>query len=178
MHLQGTKPPRLHCLDRKSLPLLLSQSQRADLWILPLFGDRKPFVYLQTICTEGYGQFSPDAKLIAYQSDISGRAEIYVEPFPRVESESRGWQISIDGGGLPRWRNDGKELFFMTARGEVMSVDVTPGANPSFAAPRLLFQSRALPRVWGQGPAVRRRRRLPCGHDRGRESGLTAAWQR
>ena len=55
-------------------------STNSDLWLLPMKGERKPVTYLQTVSTEGYGQFSPDGKWVAYQSDESGRAEVYVEP--------------------------------------------------------------------------------------------------
>jgi Tol biopolymer transport system component len=126
----------------------LGLSTSFDLWILPLTGEHKPFVYLQTVHTEGYGQFSPDGKWIAYQSDMSGRAEVYVESFPRVEGQSRRWQISTDGGGLPKWRSDSKEIYYITVRGLVMAVEVTPGAPLQFSVPRLLFQTRALPRSW------------------------------
>jgi Tol biopolymer transport system component len=126
----------------------LGLSTSFDLWILPLTGEHKPFVYLQTVHTEGYGQFSPDGKWIAYQSDMSGRAEVYVESFPRVEGQSRRWQISTDGGGLPKWRSDSKELYYITVRGLVMAVEVTPGASLQFSTPHLLFQTRALPRSW------------------------------
>ncbi len=63
-----------------------------DVWALPLFGDRKPFPVLQTAFNEDFGQLSPDGRWIVYQSDESGRSEVYVQPFPTSGGK---WQISI-----------------------------------------------------------------------------------
>jgi eukaryotic-like serine/threonine-protein kinase len=120
----------------------------SDLWVLPMKGKGDPFVYLQTVATEGYAQFSADGKWIAYQSDETGRGEVYVEPFPRIEGHSTRWQISTDGGGLPKWRGDGRELFYITMTGKMMSVTVNTRDGLTPSAPKMLFQTRALPRDW------------------------------
>jgi Tol biopolymer transport system component len=100
-----------------------------DLWILPLFGDRKPFPYLKTHAGESSGQFSPDGRWIAYASNVSGRPEIYVSPFPWTGAK---WQVSTSGGDVPRWRHDGKELFFLPeGENQFMSADVN-GTGSSF----------------------------------------------
>lgn len=99
-----------------------------DLWIVPLAGDRKPFVYLQTPFQETRAQFSPDGKWIAYGSTESGRFEVYVAPFP---GPGRAWRVSAAGGNSPRWRRDGRELFFVSADSMLMSVDVD-GRSASF----------------------------------------------
>src|SRR5713101_7655451 len=75
------------------------------LFVLPLFGDRRPFPFLQTQFNTTYGRFSPDGRWVAYQSNESGRFEIYVAPFPGPGGK---WQVSIAGGTDPRWRPDGK----------------------------------------------------------------------
>jgi Tol biopolymer transport system component len=126
----------------------VAASTNSDLLIMAATGARKPSVYLQTVSSEGYAQFSPDGKWIAYQSDESRRAEVYVEPFPRADGKSRRWQISTDGGGLPRWRHDGRELYYIMGNGKMMAVTVTTGSNFTAEAPRQLFQTRALPRTW------------------------------
>ena len=72
-------------------------------------GDRKPFLFLQTAFNEVRPAFSPDGRWIAYQSDESGRWEIYIRPFPGPGGK---WQVSTNGGSRPRWRGDGKELFY------------------------------------------------------------------
>jgi hypothetical protein len=101
--------------------LLFSTSSNAgDLWLLPLSGDRKPKEFLATRFNENEGAFSPDSRWIAYQSDESGRMEVYVRP---VEGAGK-WQVSQGGGGFPRWSGDGHRLFFRDAEG-VMSVPIT-----------------------------------------------------
>jgi Tol biopolymer transport system component len=87
-----------------------------DLWVLPVssdvqHGERRSETYLQTPFNEHHGQLSPDGRWMAYASDESGRWEIYVRPFP---AQSSRWQISTKGGVEPRWRNDGKELFYVS----------------------------------------------------------------
>src|SRR5262249_13906893 len=71
-----------------------------DLWVLPMSGDKKPFPFLKTPFEEREGQFSPDGKWIAYQSNESGRFEIYVQLFP---GPGEKFQISASGGAQPRW---------------------------------------------------------------------------
>jgi len=86
----------------------------------PLFGDGKPYPYYAGPTDQLYGQFSPDGKWVAYASDESGRQEIYVAPFPWTGAK---WQISSNSGHLPRWRGDGKEIYFDA-----------PGIDKEFAA--------------------------------------------
>ena len=75
-------------------------------------GDRKPIPFLQTEFNELKGQLSPDNHWMAYTSDESGQREVYVRPFPVSDGK---WRISTAGGEQPRWRGDGKELFFVGA---------------------------------------------------------------
>ena len=104
--------------------------------------DRKPFAFVQTEFNEFHGQLSPDSRWMAYTSDESGQHEVYVRAFPSGEGP---WKISTKGGEQPRWRADGKELFYAAADGKIASVavKVTPGPKPSFEAgiPVLLFES-------------------------------------
>jgi dipeptidyl aminopeptidase/acylaminoacyl peptidase len=112
-----------------------------DLWVLPV-GDRKPIRFLNSDFNELQGQLSPDSHWMAFTSDRSGRREVYVRPFPPGEGE---WTISIAGGEEPRWRGDGKELFFEAADGKMMAMPVkaATGVKPSFEAgtPVLLFDA-------------------------------------
>ena len=80
---------------------------------------------------------SADDRLLAYASEQSGRWEVYVQA---LSGGSGRWQISTDGGRLPRWRADGKELLYLSGPDRVMSVEVTPGDVPRFAPPRELFR--------------------------------------
>jgi Tol biopolymer transport system component len=85
-----------------------------DIMALPLEGERKPMVVLQTPFFEGGGVFSPDGRWIAYQSNESGRNEVYARAFPPAAAAAGGqWQVSNQGGTRPRWRGDGKELFYL-----------------------------------------------------------------
>ena len=123
----------------------INPQNKNDLWVLPTGGapgDRKPIPFLRTEFTEDLGQLSPDSRWMAFDSDRSGRREVYVRPFPPRDGE---WTISIAGGEQPRWRGDGKELFFVAADGKMMAVPVkaAAGAKPSFeaGAPVALFDA-------------------------------------
>jgi serine/threonine protein kinase/Tol biopolymer transport system component len=120
-----------------------------DLWALPLAGERKPIRLVATPGvseTDTMGQLSPDGKWLAYTTNASGLFQVMVQPFaPAYEKPSVAkWQISTAGGAQPRWRGDGKELYYMAPDGKLMAVEVK--ATPeSFehGAPRALFASRA-----------------------------------
>jgi Tol biopolymer transport system component/predicted Ser/Thr protein kinase len=119
----------------------------SDIWVLPMFGDRKPFLYLQTPFNEGAAHFSPDGKWIAYYSNESGKNEVYVAPFPGPGGK---FQVSNSGGVNPRWRHDGKELYYMSMDRRVMAAEVKEeGAALTFGAVHPLFQTRAVSIFWG-----------------------------
>lgn len=117
-----------------------------DLWILPLFGDRKPFPFLQTTFSESQGIFSPDGRSVVYQSNDSGRLEVYMGPFP---GPGRKWQISTAGGVSPRWRKNGHEILYFAPDRKLMSVEVH-GESPKLeiAAAKPLFEIRSQLRGW------------------------------
>jgi Tol biopolymer transport system component len=93
---------------------------------------------LQTKWTVRNAQFSPDGRWMAYASNETGRMEIYVVPFPTASGR---WQVSSAGGQEPRWRQDGKELFYISAEGKMMAVQVTTGASFEASSPVALFQT-------------------------------------
>ena len=108
-----------------------------DLWFVT-FPDMKSTLFLKAASTLKNSQLSPDGKWAAYASNESGKWEIYVTSFP----DGRGkWQISSRGGEQPRWRGDGKELFYLSSDGKVMAVPVTEGTNFDAGAPIALFQA-------------------------------------
>ena len=116
----------------------------ADLFALPLSGDRKPRLVLSSPPLVDQAQVSPDRRFVAYGSNASGRWEIYVAPYP---GGGAARQVSSQGGGQPHWRGDGKELIYLTLDGAVMSVSVTAdstGPLPVFGSPTRLFQSPLL----------------------------------
>ena len=119
---------------------ILYQEENARVSALPLFGDRKPIVVVDTPFLKDQAQFSPETRWVAYNANNSGRQEVYVTPFPQRGEEI---QVSRDGGVQARWRADGRELFFLDPQGGLMSVDVKGnGTNLEFGIPRLLFRSR------------------------------------
>jgi eukaryotic-like serine/threonine-protein kinase len=108
-----------------------------DLWFATI-PELKTTLFLKAPSIVRNGQFSPDGKWVAYASNETGRWEIYVTSFP----EARGkWQVSTDGGEQPRWRGDGKELFYLSSDGKMMAAPVTTGANFDAGTPVTLFQA-------------------------------------
>jgi serine/threonine protein kinase len=97
-----------------------------DLWLLPMMGDRQPRPYLATQFDERLAKVSPDGRWLAYRSNESGRNEIYVQSFPEP---GRKLMISKGGGNLPRWRRDGRELYYVAADNKLMAVQVETRAN-------------------------------------------------
>ena len=112
-----------------------------DLWVLPE-GTRVPFLFLRTSANELWGQFSPDGRWVAYQSNETGRYEIYVRPFA---GQGGPLPISTAGGVYPRWSRDGKELYFIAPDAKMMAVSIRATATMLEAgAPATLFQTRRL----------------------------------
>jgi serine/threonine protein kinase/Tol biopolymer transport system component len=110
-----------------------------DLWVLPLFDDKKPRLVLGEPFSEQQGKFSPDEKWIAYVSNETGVAEVYAQSFPPSGGK---WQLSSGGGVTPRWRRDGKELFYLAPDRKIMSVDVgTNGTALDHTPPKALFET-------------------------------------
>ncbi|HEV8366620.1 MAG TPA: protein kinase [Pyrinomonadaceae bacterium] len=118
---------------------------RNDIWVLPLEGDRKPFAFFQSPAADSSAVFSPDGRWVAYQSGESSIPEIYVQTFPASGDKKL---VSTKGGLRPRWRGDGKELFYITPEGKMMAVEIKAGATFEPGVPNLLFDvatARTLP---------------------------------
>jgi Tol biopolymer transport system component len=124
---------------------------RADLWMLPLSDDRKPIPLLRTPFEERDAVFSPDGRLLAFESDESGAPEVYVMPVDAVGSRRR---VSRSGGQTPRWRRDGKELFYLTPDGGVMRVTMTlsPRLDVGFEEQLFVVTGRAPSDVYDVSP--------------------------
>jgi Tol biopolymer transport system component len=114
-----------------------------DVWFAPLSGDRKPRPFLQTRFNESHARFSPDGKWVAYSSDESGRAEVYLRRFPPTFEGK--WQMSTNGGDQAQWRGDGKELFYVSADRKLMAVPIDAGEIPKAGIPRPLFSIEVVP---------------------------------
>jgi Tol biopolymer transport system component len=121
-----------------------------DLWALRLTGDRKPQPLIRTEFQEAEGQISSDGRWLAYASNETRRLEIYVRP---LSGASGKWQISTTGGAYPRWRRDGKELFYVSRDRKLMSVPVnSSGASIEAGIPHALFDMRLAPQyITGNG---------------------------
>jgi Tol biopolymer transport system component len=124
-----------------------------DIWALPLTGEGKSFSVVQTRFEERDGQFSPDGKWIAYRSNESGRFEIYVQAFPGPGGQAL---VSTNGGAQPRWRSDGKEIFYIGLDSRLMAVPISVAANGQTlepGQPTALFTTRI---AFGPLPGARR----------------------
>jgi eukaryotic-like serine/threonine-protein kinase len=115
-----------------------------DSWALPTFGEKKPFPIVVGPFAENMPVFSPDTRFVAYQSNESGRAEIYVQSFPVASGK---WQVSSSGGTDPSWRSDGKEIYYRSADQKLMAVDIQAGESFKAGIPRPLFAARVQPGV-------------------------------
>ena len=121
---------------------------QSDLWVIPMTGERKPFVFLKTPFREAYGVFSPDGRWVAYHSNESGRYEIYVRSFvapnaSATDAATGPWQVSTAGGVYPVWRRDGKELYFLNPAGAMIAAPIgVTGATLDPGAAVVLFPTR------------------------------------
>jgi len=120
-----------------------SQKLATDLWLLSLSGDRKLVPYLQTPFDEMAARFSPDGRWMAYQSNESGRFQVYVQTVP----SGAKYQISTSGGTFPRWRRDGKELFYISDDQKLMAVPVKLGETVQAGIPQPLFPIPPFPGI-------------------------------
>jgi hypothetical protein len=127
-------------------------TEKADIWALPLVGDRKPVPFFRTQFAEALSKVSPDGQWMAYVSNESGQSELYVRPFRQTLKEGSPasadrWQISAGDGGSAVWRRDGKELFYHTG-GKIMAVEVKTRISKGrsvfeASVPKLLFDAKA-----------------------------------
>ena len=98
----------------------------------------EPVTFLSTPLHEGTPRFSPDGRFVAYTSDESGPFEVYVRPFP--DGTAGKWQVSVNGGWQPRWRSDGKELYYVEDS-TMMAVSVSTEPTFTPGQPQPLFES-------------------------------------
>ncbi len=117
--------------------------KNAEVWYLSAPDWRaKPF--LQGKSPFRNAQFSPDGKWVAYSTNDSGNWEVYVTPFPSANGK---WQVSRGGGEEPRWRRDGKELFYLSGEGKMMAVALKTEGNFDAGPPVALFQTHTRQQV-------------------------------
>jgi hypothetical protein len=146
-----------------------------DIWVWQTSGQGKPSLAVRTPLNAIHGRLSPDGRWLAYASDESGQWQVYVEPFPGSGDKR---QISAEGGSEPRWRRDGRELFFLGSDMKVMSVAMPDGNGFAAGVPKPLFQTRVPltgnPYRWNYAMSRDGQRFLVCTSvDEGRSSPLT-----
>jgi Tol biopolymer transport system component/predicted Ser/Thr protein kinase len=148
----------LYNLDESPTPGPTSGLPTMHIWMLPLFGDKKPFPFIHTKFTECDGQFSPDGRWIAYCSNESDREEVYIAPFsnsapagsaasqPGSVHPAAKWQVSVSGGTRPKWSRDGKRLYYLAGT-KLAAVEISVKGNTieTGAAKRLFTLPMALP---------------------------------
>jgi hypothetical protein len=134
--------------DGHLLALERQETQRNgnyNVWILPLSGDRKPQQFPESSFQTVQPQFSPNGKWLAYASTESGGIDVYIVPYP---AGSGKWPVSTAGGAYPRWRPDGKELYYLSPDDKMMAAEIRESAGKlEIGAPHALFQVRQIARV-------------------------------
>ena len=130
--------------------LFLTQAHAGDndIWALPLDGG-EPVPVAATPSGERFAEFSPDGSWVAFSSDQSGRREIYVQDFPAGEKRI---QVTDDGGDFPRWRSEGRELFYIALDGTLMVVPLELGDEITARRPERLFHTASSPLMYGAWP--------------------------
>lgn len=122
---------------------------REDVWVLPMFGDRKPIPVLRSEFSEAFPRISPDGRWLVYQSDETGILEIYARHFlgpggqPATGDQAGKWQISTAGGRCPVWGRNGKEIFFLSPNDKLMVAGiVATGLTMEVRSIAPLFEAR------------------------------------
>jgi eukaryotic-like serine/threonine-protein kinase len=141
----------------------------ASLWAMPLVGERTPFSLSNVTVRENNLTFMPAGPWVAFESVQSGDNEIYIAPFPKGGRRP----VSSGGGSLPRWKSDGKELYFLAANDDIMAAPIRGDQSVDVGTPvRLVHFCGDDPRLHSSGPAGARpydvtsdgaRFLMPCG---------------
>lgn len=123
--------------DRGLLLSVIGAETGSDIWELSDSGDMRPVIATQA--TEHSPETSPDGRWMVYVSDVGGREDVYVAP---VSGKGNPWKVSPAGGNDPRWRPDGRELFYLAPGGRLEAVATTTGETFTASAPQTLFSAR------------------------------------
>jgi Tol biopolymer transport system component len=111
----------------------------SEIWVLPLDGDRTAFPLIKSKALKTGARLSPDGRWLAYSTDEFGTRQVVVQPFPAVNEGK--WQVSTNGGLEPKWRRDGRELYYLGLDGALMVVEVAPGETFDAGSPTVLFNT-------------------------------------
>jgi len=125
---EGTTAQFPHAMTPDGSHVIIKEINRQeDLMLLPLEPPRRPQPLIQTMFAERNAEIAPDGRWLAYESNESGREEVYVRPFPDVGGGR--WQVSTGGGRMALWSRDGQELFYASPEGALMGVRVDAGPS-------------------------------------------------
>ena len=117
--------------------MVYTDDRDSELWLLPLAEGAKPIAFTSSPEVDECAQFSPDGRYLAYTTTLAGHRQIFLQPVP---PSGALWQVTTGGGDMPRWRGDGRELFYRTEDATLMAVAVENVAGAlAFGAPRALF---------------------------------------
>jgi serine/threonine protein kinase/Tol biopolymer transport system component len=155
-----------------------SRTPQRQVWLLPMTGERKPVPLVGNRFSDYDPRFSPDSRFVAFVSEESGQAEVYVAA---VDGSERKQRVSPAGGSLPCWSKDGKELFFVAADNVLMTAPVSLERDLRFSAPKPLFSLPPFPfRSDYDVSRDGQRFLVNLGQERARQPALTAIhnWQR
>jgi serine/threonine protein kinase/Tol biopolymer transport system component len=131
--------PQAWSKDGKYLAYVKRTGSEWDIYVLPLFGERKPYPIVQSPGVQWSPDFSFDGRWLAYSSSESGTIQVYLMSFPPADQKR---QLSNNGGAEPRWRRDGKELFYLSSDGKIMTVGLAAGQGGiEPGIPRILFDT-------------------------------------
>lgn len=138
----GAAPASWSRDGRFLLYVVLDPKTNSDVWVLPLAGASRPFPFLRSDAAESQPQFAPhpqgSPRWVAYTSNESGRDEVHLRAFPDGQNQLL---VSTNGGHSPRWRGDGRELFYVAAGGAIMATEVSADNQLRVGAPTRLFQA-------------------------------------
>jgi len=134
--------------DGKLLAFRRSDTKDRDIWLMPADGQRTPRRWMETQFDKQTPQFSPDGRWLAYISRDRGGNQVFVQAAPSTGAAPASgpgarWQVSVDGGALPFWSRDGRELFYASPR-KLMSAPIEKGSTFRAGTPRALFDVRVL----------------------------------
>lgn len=139
---EAVQVPASFSPDGKKLLFITPDTSPYDIGVVNIQGDHHAEVLFHTPYSELNPEISPDGKWLAYESDESGRTEVYVRPFPDIDSGR--WQVSVGGGTRPAWARNGSELFYYAPPGKMMVVPIETGSTFAAATPQVLFEGQYL----------------------------------